>query len=37
MENTETGCVPPSTISYKKVDNFYKIIGYNEEPDEIPY
>jgi DNA repair protein RadD len=36
MENTETGCVPPSTISYKKVDNFYKIIGYNEEPDEIP-
>ena len=36
MENTETGCVKPENISYKKVENFYKIIGYNEKPDEIP-
>ncbi len=35
MENTETGCVKPETISYKKVENFYKIISYNEQPDEI--
>ena len=36
MENTDTGCVKPETISYKKVDNFFKIIAYNEKPDEIP-
>jgi DNA repair protein RadD len=33
---TNNGTITPSTITYRKKGDFFKIYGYNEVADEVP-